>query len=248
MYIKFNIKQALDVWTASGGQTKFLSSLETVLKYMQNDPNITNMKEAAYLLATAKGESDYSLTRWESDFVCGPTGQPYDQYPCDAALNYYRATQTSSGKSKRNYFEMGVDKNGIPYFGRGLIQLTGKSNYEKYSELIGVDLVSDGDRALQPKNSYKIASAYLKRRTFEYVNSGDLTRARKSVNGGTRGVDKVNASYDRWMLVFQNPKVNFRETKLSKKVRTILVSSTISLTAFALVFTFILPLAKKQSR
>jgi putative chitinase len=246
MYVKFNIKQALRVWAESGGQTKFADSLKTVLKYIQNDPNITNIKEAAYLLATAKGESDFSLTRWESDFVCGPVGQPYDKYPCDAALNYYRATRTSSGKSKRNYFEMGLDNNGMPYFGRGLIQLTGKSNYEKYSELIGVDLVSDGDRALQPQNSYKIASAYLNRRTFKYVNSGDLTRARKSVNGGTYGVDKINSSYYRWMSVFENPAVKFSETTLSKTARTLLISSGISLTAFALIFTVVLPFTEDK--
>lgn len=244
--IRFNTKQALKVWTEKGGRTKFADSLKTVLNYMQNDPNLTNMKEAAYLLATAKGESDYSLTRWESDFVCGPIGKPYDKYPCSAALNYYRATRTSSGKSKRNYFDMGLDKNGMPYFGRGLIQLTGKSNYEKYSEIIGVDLVSDGDRALKPENSYKIASAYLDRRTFKHVNNGNLTTARKSVNGGTRGVDKVNASYYRWMSVFENPSVKFGKSKLSKKTRTLLTGSAISLT-LGVVLLNVLPLLEETS-
>lgn len=226
MYVKFNINQALKVWQENGGTTKFLDSLTQVLKFMQSDKNITNMQEAAYLLATAKGESDYSLQRWESDYVCGPVGVPYDKQPCDAALNYYRATQTSSGKSKRNYFEMGVDKNGMPYFGRGLIQLTGKSNYQKYGDLIGVDLVGDGDKALLPKNSYKIASTYLLNRTFDYVNAGDLTRARKSVNGGTYGVDHVNKAFYAWMSVFENPSVRFTKSIMSYSLRTGLLKST----------------------
>ena len=114
MYVKFDVNQAMKVWQSNGGRSKFEDSLETVLKYIQNDPNITNMEEAAYLLATAKAESDYSLQRWERDFVCGPTGVPYDEYPCDAALNYYRSTRTSSGKSKRNYFEMGLQIPHLP--------------------------------------------------------------------------------------------------------------------------------------
>jgi predicted chitinase len=228
MYIKFNINQALKVWIENGGTTKFPQSLRDVLKFMQNDSNLTNIAEAAYLLATAKGESDFSLQRWESDYVCGPIGEPYKDRPCDAALNYYRATQTSSGKSKRNYYELGTDKNGLPYFGRGLIQLTGKSNYQKYGDLIGVDLVGDGDKALKPWNSYRIASTYLHERTFDYVNAGNLTKARKSVNGGTHGVDRVNASFNRWMKVFQDPSVGFKRATFSKTMRTVLVGTSVT--------------------
>ena len=62
-------------------------------------------------------------------------------------MNYYRSTKDG----KINYYTLGTDKNGLPYFGRGLIQLTGKSNYKKYGDLIGVDLVNDGNKALEQK-------------------------------------------------------------------------------------------------
>ena len=244
MYIKFNIKQALNAWQAEGGKTNFPDSLEQVLKFMQNDSNITNMEEASYLLATAKGESDYSLQRWESDFVCGPIGVPYDKQPCQAALDYYRATRTSSGKSKRNYFEMGLDDKGMPYFGRGLIQLTGKSNYQKYGEMIGGDLVGDGDKSLIPKNSYKIASTYLRERTFDYVNAGDLTRARKSVNGGTFGLDHINDAYSMWMTVFQNPSVNFKTSALSRTMRMVAIGTSLTSLAVFAGFYFFAPQKK----
>ena len=245
MYVKFNIKQALQVYTELGGTTTFPDSLKQVLKFMQNDSNITNMVEAAYLLATAKGESDYSLQRWESDYVCGPVGQPYKSQPCDAALNYYRATQTSSGKSKRNYYELGTDKNNLPYFGRGLIQLTGKSNYQKYGDLIGVDLGGDGDKALEPKNSYKIATTYLRERTFDYVNAGDLTRARKSVNGGTFGLDHINEAFYMWMSVFQTPSVGFKQTTFSKTMRRVFIGTGVT-TTLGLVAFFVFSPPKKQ--
>ena len=127
---------------------------------------------------------------------------------------------------------MGVDSTGIPYFGRGLIQLTGKSNYKRYGDLIGVDLVDDGDKALIPKNSYKVASAYLNRRTFKHVNRDDLRQARISVNGGTKGVDRTNASYYRWMKVFQNPATKFEAYFWTKKRRVVFgVIMAIALTA-----------------
>ena len=213
MAVSFNVDKAYKMYMESGGTTIFQDSLKRVLKYMQNDVNLNNEKEAAYLLATAKSESDYSLQRYEADYLCGPKGVPYEGQPCQAALDYYRSNQ--GGKS--NYYNKGVDSTGVPYFGRGLIQLTNSYNYQRYGDMIGVDLLDEGDKALVPKNSYKIASAYLNRKTFKYVNSGDLRQARKSVNGGTKGVDRTNASYYRWLSVLENPSANFKSKSNIKK-------------------------------
>ena len=214
MPVKFNINTALNLYKQSGGTTNFESSLRQVLRFMQNDVNVNNEKEAAYFLATAKSESDYSLQRWEDEYLCGEKGVPYVGQPCQKALNYYRS---SDGKS--NYYNKGVDSTGTPYFGRGLIQLTNKYNYEKYGDLIGVDLVGEADKAMLPKNSYKIATTYLDRKTFKHVNNGDLTKARISVNGGTKGVDRTNKSYYRWLSIFKNPAVNFKYFFWTKKRR-----------------------------
>lgn len=225
MPVAFNINEVLKTYKSKGGSTKFEKSLADVLRYIQNDKNINNINEVAYLLATAKVESDYSLERWEADYLCGEIGVAYKNKPCDKALNYYRST--SGGK--KNYYTLGVDNKGLPYFGRGLIQLTGKSNYEKYGNIIGVNLVSNGDRALDPKNSYKIASAYLTSRTFKYVNKGDLTGARKSVNGGTRGLSEVNSAYKFWLSILDDKSVNFRATQSSLRKRRVITISLITL-------------------
>jgi len=234
MPVKFNINNVLDLYYAGGGVTNFEPSLKKVLRYLQNDDNVGNIKETAYLLATAKSESDYSLSRWESDYLCGEKGVPYVVQPCQKAIDYYRSTD---GKS--NYFLKGVDSNGMAYFGRGLIQLTGKSNYEKYGRLAGLgdSLVIDGDLAMKPKNSYKVASAYLKRRTFDYVNSNDLTNARRSVNGGTNGVDRTNEEYFMWIDIFSKPSVKFEASIWTRRNRiAILLLSFFIVTATLFIF------------
>ena len=53
---------------------------------------------------------------------------------------------------------------GFKYRGRGFIQLTGKSNYEKYGKIIGVDLVNNPELANNPEIAAKIAVAYSKDR------------------------------------------------------------------------------------
>ena len=177
---------------------KFKNSLRKILLFMKTDAKITDVRHAAYLLATAYAESSYSLQRWEADYVCTGQGIPYGpEGPCARALAYYR-----SSNKKKNYYTLGTDARGFPYFGRGLIQLTGKENYITYGRIIGQDLVGNGDLALREDNSYKIAVAYLVNKTFGHVISGNLTKARRSVNGGVKGLDKVNGAYAEWLRTF----------------------------------------------
>jgi hypothetical protein len=170
--------------------------------------NITiDVKEAAYLLGTAAAESDYSLQRWEADYVCGPAGVPYSSKgPCQGALNYYRSTKGG----KQNYYNLGLDKRGLPYFGRGLIQLTGKDNYKKYGEILGIDLLGNPDLALNQRYSYDIAVEYMSRikkpyklTTFGYAREGNLEKARRTINGGTINIDEINKKYNLWLSIFK---------------------------------------------
>ena len=180
---------------------KFRESLKQVLYYIKNDPDLNDIREGAYILGTAYAESGYSLQRWEADYACSGQGVPYGPGgPCSSATSYYRSTKGG----KRNYYELGTDSKGQCFFGRGLIQLTGKGNYEKYGGLIGVNLLGNGDLAMVPQNSYKVASTYMRGRTFKHVLNNDLTRARKSVNGGTKGIAEVNGAYSAWLNVLKS--------------------------------------------
>jgi hypothetical protein len=184
--------------------SKFTESLKKVLYLIKNDPQINDLREAAYLLGTAYAESGYSLQRWEADYACTGQGVPYGSSgPCSKATNYYR-----SSKGKKDYYTLGLDLKGQCFFGRGLIQLTGKVNYETYGRLIGVNLVSNGDLALEPINSYKVASVYMRGRTFKYVLANNLLQARKSVNGGDKGIREVNGAYNEWIKVLKESKVS----------------------------------------
>lgn len=213
MAVKVNIDNLFADYKKGGGKTNFPDSLKRVLKFASQDKNLNSVNHLAYLLATAKAESDYSLERWESDYLCGKAGVKYKDKPCQSAIIYYCSTQGGkanycSGKPK--------DKRGLPYFGRGLIQITWQYNYKKYGDRIGVNLVDNPEAVFVPENSYGVASAYLnekrgssKKSTFDWVDEGNLTQARKSVNGGTKGLEEVNEVYDFWqkLLKKNNAKV-----------------------------------------
>lgn len=211
MGVTFNTNKAMQLYKQSGGRTKFPNWLERILNYSQDDNDITDFRQLAYLLATGKVESDYSLQRWESDFVCGQAGVKYQNKPCQAAINYYCSTQGG----KANYCKAGeMDKRGLPYFGRGLIQITWKGNYKKYGEKIGLGnkLVDNPELVMNPENSYLLAVAYMKDRgTFSKVRAGNLTGARISVNGGTRALGEVNNEYHRWLNILNKAKTNTKQ-------------------------------------
>lgn len=81
----------------------------------------------------------------------------------------------------------------FPYYGRGLIQLTWESGYRKYGDLLGVDLVSNPDRALESGISAQVLAAYFANHGDaplipRAARSGRWVEVRRLVQGGTAGL------------------------------------------------------------
>lgn len=78
-----------------------------------------------------------------------------------------------------------------PYYGRGFVQLTHKSNYKKFSEIMGIDLVGSPELALDFDNSLFILIYGMIHGTFtgkkldDYFNDAgsNFIKARKIING-----------------------------------------------------------------
>lgn len=70
---------------------------------------------------------------------------------------------------------------GFKYRGRGLIQLTGKDNYKKFGDMIGVDLVKNPDLANDPQIASQIAAAYFAEKQKAGVNLKDIAAVGKAV-------------------------------------------------------------------
>lgn len=76
---------------------------------------------------------------------------------------------------------------GPKFIGRGLLQLTGRANYESMSKKIGFDLVNNPELAANPKISVKIACVYFKERgLFELAEKWDLVEITRRVNGNAK--------------------------------------------------------------
>ena len=78
---------------------------------------------------------------------------------------------------------------GYRYRGRGLIQLTGRSNYAAREAETGIPLVAMPEMASDPKTSVRIATLYWASRSINILADADkVEKVRQAVNGGTHGL------------------------------------------------------------
>ncbi|RYE32208.1 MAG: glycoside hydrolase family 19 protein [Hyphomicrobiales bacterium] len=78
---------------------------------------------------------------------------------------------------------------GIRYHGRGIFQLTGRANYRRLSQIIGVDLEAEPERAKEPATSLRVAFAYWSERSINVAaDADDIERVTKLINGGRNGL------------------------------------------------------------
>ncbi|MGC0909542.1 glycoside hydrolase family 19 protein [Pantoea agglomerans] len=79
---------------------------------------------------------------------------------------------------------------GYRYRGRGLIQITGKANYEALVKQLGADVVTNPDLLLGYRFAAMSAAAWWKNHGLnELADADDVTRITRVINGGTNGLD-----------------------------------------------------------
>ncbi len=150
------------------------AGLQSLLSAIASDPDVTDVRWAAYMLATVKHE-------------CANHWQPIEEFGKGAGRAYGVPVQVqdSDGTTYTN-----------TYYGRGYVQLTWKLNYAKMGQLIGLgnSLVIHPEHALEPQTAYRIMSVGMRGGLFtgkklsDYINDQqcDYFNARRIINGVDR--------------------------------------------------------------
>jgi putative chitinase len=82
---------------------------------------------------------------------------------------------------------------GYLFRGRGMLQLTGRANYEATNKRLGIGLDTNPEMAAVPALSLLIAcDFYRENGVLGALDAGDTNKARKITNGGAIGLDNVN--------------------------------------------------------
>ena len=150
-----------------------VEGIDTILDAWDRHGN-NNPRHLAYILATAKHETAHTMQPVRETLA-----------KTDAKAKEILTKSFNAGKLtwvKKDYWSSG-------FFGRGFVQITHKDNYEKAGRKLGVNLVANQSKALDPD----IAGAILVRGMLEGWFTGkslsdfsDFTNMRRIVNGTDR--------------------------------------------------------------
>src|SRR5262245_5577431 len=159
-------------------QSKFEIYFLFLNRVMEDFEINTPLRAAAFLaqLAHESGQLRFMEEIW------GPTAaQKRYEPPSDLAR---RLGNTQPGDGKR-------------FKGRGPIQITGRANYQRYGDLLGVDLIRNPDLAATPQVAFQIAATFWTTNGLnELADAGNFTDITRRINGGLNGLEDRLRFYD----------------------------------------------------
>ena len=108
--------------------------------------------------------------------------------------------EIASGKAYEGRKDLGnlYKGDGMRYKGRGLIQITGRSNYRELSKSFGVDFVLHPELLETPQYAVLSACWFWKSRGLNRLaDVNDFLRITRRINGGTNGIQHRQIYLDR---------------------------------------------------
>ena len=159
----------------------YLYPLNAAMEEFEISKNLRRTSAFIAQLAHESGEFNFMEEIW------GPTAAQKRYEPPSTLAKTLGNTQAGDGKR---------------FKGRGPIQLTGRANYQKFGDLLGVDLVGQPELAAAPEIAFKTAGLYWKRKGLnELADADDFTEITRRINGGQNGAAERVRFYERAKLV-----------------------------------------------
>jgi predicted chitinase len=129
------------------------------------------------------------ISEFKSRFNTSPHGHPFDLYDFKKSLG-------NKGPPDGDSFK-----------GRGFVQLTGRFNYSKLDKELGLGgaLMKNPELANDSKVAAEILAQFIKgqeSRLRDALQSGDLARARRLINGGSHGLEAFKTAYNTGKKLF----------------------------------------------
>jgi hypothetical protein len=169
--LRFDHRRFLQAYVHVFGQleSRARAGLDLLLTAAERDPKLTDVRWLAYMLATVMHE-------------CGREWRPVREATRGRGKPYGKPVVVVDPQGHRHV---------NTYYGRGYVQLTLKSNYEKMGRLLNNRLLYEPDLALRPVIAYRIMSIGMIRGLFtqhklaDYIhgNRTDYVNARRIIHG-----------------------------------------------------------------
>lgn len=151
-----------------------------------SERGLTDQPMVLMALATIRAETESfePVAEGRSRFNTSPRGHAFDLYD-----------------NRRDLGNQGTP-DGERFRGRGYVQLTGRFNYQRYGEQLGLGkrLIDEPELASDPAIAGRLLAAFLKDKEIAIKHAllaDDLRQARRLVNGGSHGLDRFTDAFRR---------------------------------------------------
>ncbi len=153
----------------------YLPFINKVMEIYEID---TPLRASAFLAQLAHESAELRFM----EEIWGPTAQQKKYEPPNEVAKRLGNTQPGDG---------------FRYRGRGPIQITGRFNYKKYGDLLGVDLVGNPDLAATPQFAFSTAGLFWKMNGLnELADVQDFITITRRINGGQAGLADRQKYYE----------------------------------------------------
>jgi len=163
---------------------------------------------AAFLAQTAHESGGYKFLKENLNYRAETLMKVWPKYFPDmaTATRYAHHQEAIANRAYANRMGNGDEHSGdgFRYCGRGLIQLTGKSNYTKFAESIDTPVEEIPEFLGTFEGAIQSACWFWESNNLNvYADNGDLITMTKRINGGTLGLEDRIKHYNHAMQILR---------------------------------------------
>ena len=203
----------------------FNFTVEKLAKFLPNNPYVEHWHEAlckvlpdyeintvprvaAFLAQTAHESGGYTALHENLNYRAETLCKIWPKYfpNMDVANQYAHNQEAIANRAYANRMGNGSEESGdgFKYCGRGLIQLTGKSNYERFAESIDTPVEEIPEFLQTFEGAIQSGCWFWESNNLnELADKGDILTMTKRINGGTLGLEERTAHYHQAMQILQ---------------------------------------------
>ncbi len=203
----FDFDFTQDKFTAIIGKNPYADHWYEALCQILPDYDINTVpRVAAFLAQTAHESGNYRAIKENLNYKAESLMRVWPRYFPDMATAkaYEKQPERIANRAYANRMGNGPEESGDGwrYCGRGLIQLTGKSNYERYAESLEISVEEAGEHLTTFEGCVQSAAWFWEANNLnQWADKGDILTLTKRINGGTLGLDDRIKHYNHAMHV-----------------------------------------------
>lgn len=189
--ITIELLQALCPKTKKTVLEGYVEPLNTVAEYYEMFDNPRRV--AGFLAQIAHESGGFNFVKENLNYSADGLRKIFPKYfpNDDLAKQYARQPEKIANRVYANRMNNGPEESGdgFRFCGRGLIQLTGRANYTKFAEDLGMS-IEDTIAYLETPNGAVASAGWFwdNNKLNQYCDSNDFITLTKRINGGTIGL------------------------------------------------------------